>query len=99
MALKKKPKVDEPVETGSMTEDEAVALAKDETKRFDASASMERLQLATRIVSEKFGLDDEYHVTKFNDKGKVVDITLEGAEFILSCTIKNSENQGMYTPD
>ena len=96
MALKKKKAVEEPE---VMTAEEIEAVQEDEQKRLDASASMERLQLATRIVSEKFGLDDEYHVTKFNDKGKVVDLTLENAEFIVSCTIKNSEAQGMYIPE
>lgn len=87
--LKKTKKVDE------MTEEEIEEMAEEAV---DSSASMERLQLATTIVSNKFGLDDEYHVTKFNDKGKVVDLTLENSEFIVSCTIKNSEAQGMYVP-
>lgn len=94
MALKKKAVVEEVI-----TPEEKTAIAEDEQKSIDASASMERLRLATRIVSEKFGLDEEYAVTKFNDKGKVVDITLENAEFIVSCTIKNSEAQGMYIPE
>lgn len=91
MALKKKKAVEE-----NLTAEEIEAVQEDEQKRNDASASVERLQLATRIVSEKFGLDDEYHVTKFNDKGKVVELTLENAEYIVACTIKNSEAQGMY---
>ena len=91
MALKKK-KVNEE----AMTVEEKEAIVEDEKKRIEASANMERLQLATRVVSERFNLDDEYRVTKFNDKGKVVDITLENVDFIISCTIKNSEAHGMY---
>lgn len=94
MALKKKKAVEPKEEV--MTAEE---IEEDEQKRLDASASVERLQLATRIVSEKFGLDDEYHVTKFNDKGKVVELTLENSEYIVACTIKNSEAQGMYIPE
>ena len=97
MALKKKKAVEPKEEV--MTAEEIEAVHEDEQKRLDASASMERLQLANRIVSEKFGLDDEYTVTKFNDKGKVVELTLENSEFIVACTIKNSEAQGMYIPE
>lgn len=82
-----------------MTPDEIEAIQEDEQNRFDNSASVQRLQLATRIVSEKFGLDDRYSVTKFNDKGKVVDLALENSEFIVSVTIKNSEAQGMTVSD
>ena len=94
MSLKKSKKVEEP----AMNEEEKEALEIQAQEILDSSASMERLQLATAIVSNKFGLDDEYSVTKFNDKGKVVDLTLENKEFIISCTIKNSEAQGMYVP-
>ncbi len=92
MALKKKTVNKEE----AMTVEEKEAIVEDEKKRIEASANMERLQLATRVVSERFNLDDEYCVTKFNDKGKVVDITLENGDFIISCTIKNSEAHGMY---
>lgn len=82
-----------------ITSAEIKAIQDDEQKRFDNSASVQRLQLATRIVSEKFGLDDEYSVTKFNDKGKVVELALENSQFIVAVTIKNSEVQGMTVED
>lgn len=103
MALKKtKTDVSQAVDTlvESVAEDiittgEIEAIQKEEQKKFDNSASMQRLQLATAIISEKFGLDDEYSVIKFNDKGKIVELALENSQFIISVTIKNSEMQGM----
>ena len=82
-----------------ITSAEIKAIQNDEQKRFDNSARVQRLQLAARIVSEKFGLDDEYSVTKFNDKGKVVELALENSQFIVAVTIKNSEVQGMTVED
>jgi len=95
MGLKKKNTED----TAVLTPAERDAIREDENYRNEDSASMmERLQLAVRVVSQKFNLDDEYRVTKFNDKGKVVDLTLENGDFVLSVTIKNSEAHGMYIP-
>ncbi len=66
---------------------------------YDMSTAMERLTLAAELVSSKFNLvPSGYRVVKFNDKGKIVDITLDGADFIVSVTIKNSEMHGMYIP-
>lgn len=96
MPLKKK-KVSEEPEEVIITEEEQEAIEQEEQRiLYEVSASFERLQLATRIVSDRFGLNDDYSVTKFNDKGKVVDITLENKDFVVSCIIKNSETQGMY---
>lgn len=96
MALKKKTV---PENENNMTTEEQVAIHNDEERRDAENANMmERLQAAVRVVSQKFNLDDEYRVTKFNDKGKVVDLTLENGDFIISVTIKNSEAHGMYIP-
>lgn len=69
----------------------------DERTCLEEVASSQRLALATRIVSERFGLDSEYAVTKFNDKERVVEITLANPDFIVAVTIKNSVAHGMYT--
>ncbi len=92
MALKKKNVSDE-----VLTSDEKKIIKEDEIARIETSASFERMALANRLVSEKFGINEDYSVTKFNDKGKVVDITLEGSDFIVAVTIKNTETHGMYT--
>lgn len=60
--------------------------------------STERLNLAVELVKRKFNITEDYRVVKFNDKGKVVDISLDGPDFIVAVTIKNSEMQGMYIP-
>ena len=105
MALKKK-KIEQPEvveeqnqEEEVLTPDEVEAIQVDEKRRIDASANMERLQLATRIVSETFNLDDGYSVVAFNDKGKVVSVSLTNGDFVVSVTIKNSEAHGMYLPE
>lgn len=80
--------------------EEAVAVEEKELEVVDTkvedNTSTKRLELAVGIVSRNFNLNSDYRVTKFNDKGKVVDITLEGDDFIISATIKDSDRQGMY---
>ena len=66
-----------------------------EKKVEETGANTERLQLATNLVSSKFNLDDSYRVAKFDDKGKVVNLTLENGEFIVAVTIKDSDRHGM----
>ena len=102
MALKKKA-VEAPVEETvveevketAMTADEKEAIQKAEEEKTNESADTQRLQLATNVVSSKFNLDPSYSVKKFDDKGKVVNLTLENKDFILNVTIKDSERHGM----
>ena len=104
MALKSKKKVaDTPVVEENvtnvepvMTPEEKEAIQKAEEEKTKESADTQRLQLATNLVSGKFNLDPSYSVKKFDDKGKVVNLTLENGEFILNVTIKDSERHGMY---
>ena len=96
--LNKKKEVEEiPVEeTPYMNEAEKMAIESEEQKTKDEGANTKRLELATDVVSKQFNLDNDYRVTKFDDKGKVVNMTLEGDDFILNVTIKNSDKHGMY---
>lgn len=89
MALKKNTKANDPEQEVSapVTNDPA-----------EQDKSTERLNLAVELVKKKFNITEAYRVVKFNDKGKVVNITLDGPEFIVDVTIKNSEMQGMYIP-
>lgn len=80
----------------AMTKEELEAVKKAEEEKELESADTQRLQLATNIVSSKFNLDPSYSVKKFDDKGKVVNLTLENNEFILNVTIKDSDRHGMY---
>lgn len=104
MALKSKKKVaDTPVVEENvinvepvMTPEEKEAIQKSEEEKAKESADTQRLQLATNLVSGKFNLDQSYSVKKFDDKGKVVNLTLENGEFILNVTIKDSERHGMH---
>lgn len=66
-----------------------------DTEEVHNVATTERLQLATNIVSSRFNLDDTFRVSKFNDKGKVVNLDLENEDFILAVTIKDGNRQGM----
>ena len=85
-------KQEEPV----MTEEEKGAIQKSEEKKKEQSADTRRLQLATNVVSSQFNLDPSYSVSKFDDKGKVVNLTLENSDFIINVTIKDSERHGMH---
>ena len=101
MALKSKKKeapiVEETVvEEAVITEEEKEAIIEAEEQKAMESADTQRLQLATNLVSGKFNLDPSYSVKKFEDKGKVVNLTLENNEFIINVTIKDSDRHGMY---
>lgn len=85
-------KQEEPV----MTEEEKEVIQKSEEKKKEQSADTRRLQLATNVVSSQFNLDPSYSVSKFDDKGKVVNLTLENSDFIINVTIKDSERHGMH---
>ena len=81
MALKKKTETIEEI---------AEEVAEEITSEHDI-ASVDKLNKVTEIVSDKFGLDNTYHVTKFNDKGNKVELTLENLEYIVAVTLKNPE--------
>lgn len=94
MPLKTKKKVEETQDTVMTTEEKEV-IQKEEEKKSQESADIRRLQLATNVVSSQFNLDPSYDVKKFDDKGKVVNLTLENKDFIVNVTIKDSEKHGM----
>lgn len=80
----------------AMNEPEKEAAKKSDEKALSSGASSERLNLLLGLVSQKFGLDDTYAVCQYNDKGKVMNITLENAEFSVAVTVKDSERHGLY---
>lgn len=82
-----------------MNEEEKEALEVAEQKNKDEGASTKRLELATGIVSSRFNLGDDYSVKKFDDKGKVVNMTLENDDFSINVTIKDSDRHGMYVAE
>ena len=79
-----------------ITQEEKEAIKKSEDKKKEDGANTKRLELATGVVSNQFNLGNDYKVTKFDDKGRVVNMTLENGDFILSVTIKDSDRHGMY---
>ncbi len=79
-----------------ITQEEKEAIQKSEEKKKEEGANTKRLELATGVVSTQFNLGNDYKVTKFDDKGKVVNMTLENNNFVLSVQIKDSERHGMY---
>lgn len=101
MALKSKKKQEEKevlpneVTQEMMTQNEKEAIQKAEEIQMKEGANTKRLQLATQVVSSHFDLNPTYSVNKFDDKGKVVSLTLENRDFIISVTIKDSDKYGM----
>ncbi len=57
-------------------------------------ASVDRLNTAIDLMCSKFGLDEEYVLTAFQDKGNSVKITMNNKDFEVACTIKNPELYG-----
>lgn len=87
---------EEDIQDGVLTTEEVEAIQQNEKEDTENSADTRRLQLATNVVSKQFNLDPSYSVSRFDDKGKVVKLTLENKEFILDVTIKDSDRHGMY---
>lgn len=79
-----------------MTEQEKSAAKAEEQVVSENGADTQRLSLVTNLVSEKFNLDPSYRVIQFKDTNKVVALTLENSDFIVSVTVKDSERQGIF---
>lgn len=79
----------------NVTKAEAEAIIAQQEKEELAGASTEKLKRATALLSGKFNLDNSYHVTNFKDGGKVVNLTLENKDFVVTVQIKDSERQGL----
>ena len=47
----------------------------------------------------KFGLDEDYVLTAFQDKGSSVRITMNNQDFEVSCTIKRPYEYGFELPN
>ena len=87
MALKKttaKEIVDDVVEDNPTTD----------TKDTKEVASVDRLNSAIDLMCRKFGVDEEYVLTAFADKGSSIKITMSSADFEVACTIKNPNLYG-----
>lgn len=92
--LNDQPKKSEVIENSPMNEEEMQS-----AKNLDeitGGATAERLDFLLNLVSSKFGFDDTYAVRKFDDKGKVISITLENEDFIVAVTVKNGEQHGLF---
>lgn len=95
MATLKAKKNTEKNSVGAMNEPEVQSAKKaDEAAVNEATA--ERLNLLLGLVSTKFGLDETYTVRQFNDKGKVISLTVENEEFSVAVTVKDSERYGLF---
>ena len=78
-----------------LTSEEIEVIQKSEELDKSEGANTKRLELATGVVSNHFNLGNDYQVNKFDDKGKVVKLTLENSDFIIAVTIKDSDKHCM----
>ena len=97
MALKKKSNVEEtaPIVTEEVAEEMVEATIEHNEAEVDEDLALRRLTNATTVVKNIFHLGDDYVITKFNDKGRSVDLTLNNIEFTISVTIKDTEMYGI----
>lgn len=103
-ALKRKPKSPQNskdqseskgvVENSPMNEPEVKAAKKAEEAVSGATA--ERLDLLLNLISPRFGFDDTFTVRKFDDKGKVISVTLENPDFVVAVTVKDGDQYGLF---
>ena len=90
------PEVEEVVEEPKLNEDEILAQKKQEELKEAEGADIQRMKQTTALLSSKFNLGNEYAVKNFDDKGKVIKETLEGKDFILTITVKDSEKHNIF---
>lgn len=97
MALKKKSNVEEtaPIVTEEVAEEMVEATIEYNEAEVDEDLALRRLTNATTVIKNIFHLGDDYVITKFNDKGRSVDLTLNNREFTISVTIKDTEMYGI----
>ena len=97
MALKKKKEVEESttVVTEEVAEEMIEATKEHNEANIDEDLALRRLTNATSVVKNIFHLGDDYVITKFNDKGRSIDLTLNNPEFTISVTIKDTEVYGI----
>ena len=65
-----------------------------DTKDTKEVASVDRLNSAIDLMCRKFGVDEEYVLTAFADKGSSIKITMSSADYEVACTIKNPNLYG-----
>lgn len=78
-----------------LTKAESEAIIAQQEAEKEAGASTLKLERATALISGKFNLGDDFKVTNFNDKGKVLKLTLENKDFVLSVDIKYADRHGL----
>lgn len=81
---------------GAMNPPEVQSAKDADRKAVETGATSGRLDLFLGMVSQKFGLDETYTVRAFNDKGKVMNITVESEDFSVTVTVKDSERFGLF---
>ena len=86
-------------EEKNLTKAESEAIIKKQEEDESKGADTERLRRATALVSGKFNLDSTFSVSKFDDKGKVVNLTLENKDFVVSVSVKDSDKHGLAVVD
>ena len=87
------------VEEKHMTKEESEALIAQQEAEKEKGASTLKLEKATALLSGKFNLDETYKVTNFQDKGKVLKVTLENKDFVLAVEIKDADRHGLTFDD
>ena len=78
-----------------LTKAESEAIIAQQEAEKEAGASTLKLERATALISGKFNLGDDFKVTNFNDKGKVLKLTLENKDFVLAVDIKDADRHGL----
>lgn len=86
---------EEEYNSSQLTFEEELAIQERQRKEEETGANTDRLRIATSLVSRLFNLDNSYSVSKFDDKGKVMNLTMENREFAINIQIKDSGRHGL----
>lgn len=66
----------------------------EESNDRNSIAMSERLQQSVDLMARKFGVNEEYVLTQYADKGKDIKISMASSEFEITCVIKHPDQYG-----
>lgn len=97
MALKKAKteEITSEVISENITTNEAESISEQETVTL---ASTEKIALANELLAHQFNIDETFHVTKVDDKGKSLTMGFANLDYEVTIKIKDTEEVGII-PD
>jgi hypothetical protein len=96
MKIKKTEEITPEVISENISEEEKTAIAEQENV---SVASTEKIALANELLAHQFNIDETFHVTKVDDKGKSLTLGFANLDYEVTIKIKDTEEMGIIPPE